>query len=147
VKIVAALGVTTTEFTPGGVMVSVVEPDTPSMVAVTLATPGATPDTRPPCVIVAIDAGPAVQVVGPRPLSTTPWASRAAAVADVEAPTSIDVTPIVTVTVATGAGGGGGGGGAGGEVPSVLPHAIEAAAKRTIKRRMGPTLIGDKFDR
>jgi hypothetical protein len=111
---VADAGATVTVATGAGggggsaVTVSAALPLLPSLVAVIVAEPAATPFTRPVDETVAIEAFEVVHVTT-RSLSTLPLASRSVACSCVLCPTCTVATPGDTDTVATGAGGGGGG--------------------------------------
>jgi hypothetical protein len=104
----AVAGVTTTEavVAGGAGTVTAALPATPSIVAVIVAVPGPTAVTSPLGLTVATDAALDVQVVGPRPVSAVPAASRGVASSCCVAPTAIVAGVGVTATLATGAGGG-----------------------------------------
>ena len=94
----------------GGATVTVMAavPGRPSLVAVMVAGPAATPVTSPLAETVATPLALVVHVTG-RPVSTLPLASRSVAASCTVAPTCTLAGVGVTVTVATGGGGGGGG--------------------------------------
>src|SRR2546430_7587367 len=81
----------------------------PSLVAVIVTGPTATPVTNPPVETVAIPKVLDAQVTE-RPASTLPLASLSVALSCTVAPTDTPVAAGLSVTEATGGGGGGGGG-------------------------------------
>jgi hypothetical protein len=97
-------GVTVTVPTGTRLTVTVADPDCPSLVAVIVAVPGATPVTTPLGDTVAIDPLFVVQMTV-RPVSVLPFASLVTALSVVVPATKIVAVAGETVTVATGAGG------------------------------------------
>jgi hypothetical protein len=86
----------------GAVTVTAADPDTPSLVAVMFAVPGATPVTVPDALTVAAAVLSELHATT-RPVSTLFDASRITAVAVVACVAGIEDDPSVTVTEATGA--------------------------------------------
>ena len=98
---VAVEGDTVTVATGASVTVTVAVPDFPSLVAVMVALPGATPLTTPVADTVAMDPLLVVQAIA-RPVSVVPFASFVVAVSAVVARTKTVAVAGATVTVATG---------------------------------------------
>jgi len=103
VETVAVAGVTVTVPTGIGTMLTEAVPDFPSLVAVIVAVPKATPVTTPPLVTVATAVLLDVHVTT-RPVSTVPLASFSVAASAPVCPMTIELVAGATVTVATGAG-------------------------------------------
>jgi len=97
----AAAGLTVTEATGTGVTVMVYVPLCPSLVAVIVAEPAATPVTKPLALTVATAALPVAHVTV-RPLRAVPFASFGVAVNWVVPPTVRLAVAGLTVTEATG---------------------------------------------
>jgi len=122
----ADAGLTTTDATGAGggggsdVTVTVAVPLFPSLVAVIVAVPAATPVTSPLPLTVATPDVPLAQLTV-RPFSTFPLASFSVALSCTDCPTVRLADAGLTVTVATGAGGGGGGGGSVVTVTEAVP--------------------------
>jgi hypothetical protein len=93
-------GLTVTVATGTAVTVIVDEPLIPSLVALIVAVPGATPVTSPELLTTAI-AGALLPQVTTRPLKGVPAPSRGVAVSCVVAPAGIEAEPGVTETDAT----------------------------------------------
>jgi len=139
------------------VIVTVVLPVFPSLVATIFAVPGATPVTTPVVeLIVAIPTALDIHDTV-RPVSTLPLASLVTALACVVAPTEIVGDARLTVTEATGAGGGGGGGG-GGKAATMVTWAepvlpsddamivADPAASPATSPELGSTVATAEFD-
>ena len=77
------------------------DPDFPSLVAIMVALPGATPVTTPAADTVAIE-GALLDHITTRPVSTVPLASRVVALNVTLWPIAVDADDGATVTVATG---------------------------------------------
>jgi len=103
VETVAVAGVTVTDPTGIGTIVTEAVPDFPSLVAVIVAVPNVTPVTTPALVTVATAVLLDVHVTT-RPVSTVPLASFSVAASAPVCPITIELVAGATVTVATGAG-------------------------------------------
>src|SRR5215831_9292470 len=102
----ALAGLTVTVATGGGAdAVTVIDavPLLPSLVAVIVAVPAATPVTSPPLLTVAVPVAPLDQVML-RPVRTLPFASLVVAASWTVFPTATEALAGLTVTVATGGG-------------------------------------------
>src|SRR6266851_4330886 len=100
-RTLAIAGLTVTDATGTLVTVTVAVPDLPSLVAVIVADPAATPVTNPLALTVAT-AGALLDQVTTRPLSVAPAASLVTAESCSVAPTSRPAGAGLTVTLATG---------------------------------------------
>src|SRR5687768_13560725 len=96
-------GDTDTDATGAGLTVSCALPDLPSLVAVIVVDPPATPVTRPLALIVALVPSDVDHAMA-RPARTLPAASSVVAVSCSELPTASAAAGGDTVTVATGTG-------------------------------------------
>src|SRR5713101_2471107 len=101
--IVADGGLRSTEATGAGITLTVAAPVLPSLVAVIVAEPGATPRTKPPPSTLATPEALLSHVIV-RPVSGLPLASRGVAVSATMPPTWMLDDGGVTATVATGMG-------------------------------------------